>query len=97
MTWAARRQTTRGEDMAYSLLGIFGVSMSLLYGEGGPEAFRRLQEEIVKTSNDLSIFAWLALRDPEAPRFPPSLRLSPSLPTPRTYPLSHRLLSFPRR
>ncbi|KAK7993810.1 acetyltransferase [Apiospora arundinis] len=60
MTWAARRQTTRGEDMAYSLLGIFGVSMSLLYGEGGPEAFRRLQEEIVKTSNDLSIFAWLA-------------------------------------
>lgn len=58
MSWVATRQTTRGEDMAYSLLGIFGVSMSLLYGEGVPAAFRRLQEEIIRTSNDLSIFAW---------------------------------------
>lgn len=45
--------------MAYCLLGIFGVGMTLLYGEGGREAFRRLQEEIIKTSNDLSIFAWI--------------------------------------
>ncbi|KAK7974430.1 hypothetical protein PG989_016278 [Apiospora arundinis] len=58
MSWASRRQTSREEDMSYSLLGIFGVSMNLLYGEGGKEAFRRLQEEIIKTSNDNSIFVW---------------------------------------
>jgi hypothetical protein len=57
MSWAAKRQTTRVEDIAYSLLGIFDVNMPLLYGEG-EKAFGRLQEEIIKKSNDLSIFAW---------------------------------------
>ncbi|KAI0105731.1 HET domain protein [Nemania sp. FL0031] len=57
MSWAARRQTTRLEDMAYCLIGIFEVNMPMLYGEG-PRAFLRLQEEIVKDTNDLSIFAW---------------------------------------
>ncbi|OAP54362.1 hypothetical protein AYL99_11463 [Fonsecaea erecta] len=58
MSWAAGRQTTREEDTAYSLLGIFDVNMPMLYGEGGHKAFKRLQEEIIKTSNDLSIFAF---------------------------------------
>src|SRR5271155_1379265 len=57
MSWAAHRQTTRVEDMAYCLLGIFDVNMPLIYGEG-LKAFRRLQEEIVKRNNDLTIFAW---------------------------------------
>ncbi len=57
MAWAAHRQTTRVEDMAYSLMGIFEVNFSLIYGEG-TKAFRRLQEEIMKRSNDLTIFAW---------------------------------------
>ncbi|KAK4460442.1 ankyrin repeat-containing domain protein [Cladorrhinum samala] len=57
MSWAARRQTTRVEDIAYCLLGIFGVNMPLLYGEG-ERAFIRLQEEIIRTSDDQSIFAW---------------------------------------
>ncbi|EPE10910.1 het domain-containing protein [Ophiostoma piceae UAMH 11346] len=57
MSWAAGRTTTRVEDVAYSLLGIFGVNMPLLYGEGR-NSFRRLQEEIVKHSSDLTIFAW---------------------------------------
>ncbi|KAI0198857.1 heterokaryon incompatibility protein-domain-containing protein [Astrocystis sublimbata] len=57
MAWAAKRETTRTEDAAYCLLGIFGVNLPLLYGEGD-RAFMRLQEEIVKTSNDLSLFAW---------------------------------------
>lgn len=57
MSWAANRKTTRIEDAAYSLLGIFEVNMPLLYGEGA-KAFLRLQEEIVRTSNDQSIFAW---------------------------------------
>ncbi|CAG8975659.1 hypothetical protein HYALB_00012317 [Hymenoscyphus albidus] len=48
MSWAARRTTTRAEDMAYCLLGLFDISMPLLYGEGGQKAFIRLQEEILK-------------------------------------------------
>lgn len=55
MSWASGRVTTREEDIAYCLLGIFDVNMPLLYGEGG-KAFMRLQEEIIKRSNDLSIF-----------------------------------------
>jgi hypothetical protein len=57
MSWASRRQTTRVEDMAYCLLGLFGISMPLLYGEG-EKAFLRLQLEILKNSDDESIFAW---------------------------------------
>lgn len=57
MSWAARRNTTREEDVAYCLLGLFGVSMPMLYGEG-TQAFLRLQEEIIKVSDDQSIFAW---------------------------------------
>jgi hypothetical protein len=57
MSWAAKRQTSRIEDQAYCLLGIFDVNMPLLYGEG-MKAFTRLQEEIIKTSDDQSLFAW---------------------------------------
>jgi hypothetical protein len=57
MSWAARRETTRPEDRAYSLLGLFGITMPLLYGEGS-RAFTRLQEEILKLSDDQSIFAF---------------------------------------
>jgi hypothetical protein len=46
MSWAARRQTKREEDMVYSLLGIFKVYMPLIYGEGRDNAFARLQKEI---------------------------------------------------
>ncbi|KAI1172981.1 HET-domain-containing protein [Nemania sp. FL0916] len=59
MSWAARRQTRRVEDMAYCLLGIFDINMPLLYGEG-TKAFTRLQQEILRSSNDLSLFAWTA-------------------------------------
>ncbi|KAK3897446.1 HET-domain-containing protein [Staphylotrichum tortipilum] len=60
MSWAAARVTTRAEDGAYCLLGLFGVGMPLLYGEGGERAFVRLQEEILRESNDMSLFAWRA-------------------------------------
>ena len=46
MTWAKLRTTTRSEDKAYSLLGIFGVHLPLIYGEGMDSAFRRLRVEI---------------------------------------------------
>lgn len=58
MSWLARRQTKRGEDIAYCMLGLFDVNMPLLYGEGKTKAFFRLQSEILKISNDDSIFAW---------------------------------------
>jgi Heterokaryon incompatibility protein (HET) len=57
MSWASMRHTTREEDMAYCLLGIFDVNMPMIYGEG-QKAFIRLQEEILKKTTDLSIFAW---------------------------------------
>ena len=57
MSWVSRRQTSRPEDMAYCLLGIFDINMPLLYGEGR-KAFLRLELEILKNSDDESIFAW---------------------------------------
>ncbi|KAK3942860.1 heterokaryon incompatibility protein-domain-containing protein [Diplogelasinospora grovesii] len=57
ISWAAGRQTTRQEDEAYCLMGLFNVNMPLLYGEGGRGSMR-LQEEIMKRYDDQSIFAW---------------------------------------
>lgn len=57
MSWASKRETTRVEDEAYSLMGLFGITMPTIYGEGR-KAFRRLQEEIMKQSPDQSLFAW---------------------------------------
>ena len=58
MSWAAYRTTTRPEDCAYSLMGIFNVSMPIIYGEGSERAFMRLQTEIMNGSSDQTIFAW---------------------------------------
>ncbi|KAF3802839.1 Vegetative incompatibility protein HET-E-1 [Colletotrichum gloeosporioides] len=58
MSWAARRVTTRGEDMAYCLFGIFNVSLPIMYGEGASAAFSRLQEAILQRTPDASILAW---------------------------------------
>lgn len=58
MSWAAGRRTTRAEDAAYSLSGLFGVAVSPQYGEGGPRAFMRLQQELLATTEDESLFAW---------------------------------------
>jgi hypothetical protein len=57
-SWAAKRETSRGEDRAYSLMGLFGVNMSMIYGEGEQAAFFRLQKEIFGVYADHSIFAW---------------------------------------
>ena len=57
MSWAAKRTTTRLEDQAYSLMGLFNVNMPMIYGEG-KRAFIRLQEEIMKDSADETLFAW---------------------------------------
>ena len=57
LSWASKRKTSRIEDIAYCLMGLFEINMPLLYGEGS-KAFTRLQHEIVKNSDDESIFAW---------------------------------------
>ncbi|KUJ12213.1 uncharacterized protein LY89DRAFT_700119 [Mollisia scopiformis] len=57
MSWASARRTTRLEDIAYCLMGIFDVNMPLLYGEDS-KAFFRLQEQILNASLDDSILAW---------------------------------------
>ncbi|KAI4863278.1 HET-domain-containing protein [Hypoxylon rubiginosum] len=64
MSWAAKRVTTRPEDTAYCLMGIFSVNMPMLYGEGAEKAFVRLQEEIMKESDDQSLFAWVTSTSP---------------------------------
>jgi hypothetical protein len=58
MSWAADRKTTRKEDIAYCLAGLFGVNMATLYDEDSEKAYKRLQEEIMKDSDDESLFAW---------------------------------------
>jgi hypothetical protein len=57
MSWAANRETTRIEDQAYCLMGLFEVNMPPLYGEGR-NAFIRLQLEILNRTDDETIFAW---------------------------------------
>ena len=48
--WAETRQTTHEEDWAYCLLGIFGIFMPLIYGEGKAHAVRRLKKEITEAT-----------------------------------------------
>ncbi|KAG8817812.1 hypothetical protein FRC17_011084 [Serendipita sp. 399] len=57
MTWASKRKTTRIEDTAYCLIGMFDVNLSIAYGEK-ERAFYRLQVEILQNSDDMSLFDW---------------------------------------
>jgi hypothetical protein len=76
MSWTSSRRTSRVEDLAYCLLGIFDLNMPLIYGEG-EKAFIRLQEEISKQTNDLSLFAWTS-QDSTSQRFRGIMAKSPS-------------------
>ncbi|KAI0412493.1 HET-domain-containing protein [Xylaria grammica] len=49
-SWAGQRQTTKPEDKAYSLLGVFGVFLPLIYGEGQSSSMRRLCKEIQEST-----------------------------------------------
>ncbi|KAF8845519.1 HET-domain-containing protein [Paxillus ammoniavirescens] len=57
MSWASQRTTTKKEDRAYSLMGVFEITMPIIYG-GGENMFVKFQREIMKRSVDQSIFAW---------------------------------------
>ncbi|KAK5676259.1 hypothetical protein LTS10_011071 [Elasticomyces elasticus] len=62
MSWASDRETRDVEDQAYSLMGLFDISLKLIYGEG-EKAFIKLQREIIANSADQSIFCW---REPDS-------------------------------
>ncbi|PNP85105.1 hypothetical protein FNYG_01630 [Fusarium nygamai] len=65
-SWASGRETTVEEDESYSLLGLFGISLPLIYGEGGRQAFNRLQRQLIHVYHDDSVFAWRGSRsDPK--------------------------------
>lgn len=53
LAWTGNRQTTRDEDAAYCLLGIFDVQMPLTYGEGRAKAFKRLKKKILSSTVQL--------------------------------------------
>ncbi|KIJ64867.1 hypothetical protein HYDPIDRAFT_111522 [Hydnomerulius pinastri MD-312] len=58
MQWAAGRETTRGEDAAYCLMGIFNVSMPVAYGEGAERAFFRLIEAMIQMAPNVGTLNW---------------------------------------
>ncbi|KAK1071551.1 hypothetical protein LTR74_003181 [Friedmanniomyces endolithicus] len=60
LAWSAGRETTKREDVYYSLLGMFGVRMSLDYGEGTDEARRRLLGKIAKSDQQPDRAVWTA-------------------------------------
>ena len=70
MSWASKRSTTRVEDEAYCLLGLFDVNMPIIYGEGR-RTFYRLQEELLKKKHpDTTLFAWGNRHDDECAELP---------------------------
>jgi hypothetical protein len=73
MMWASTRTTTRIEDVAYSLIGIFDVTMMIAYGEG-KRAFHRLMEVIVHKCDEWQIFAWAGPSSSDSAAFPDSPR-----------------------
>jgi hypothetical protein len=54
---ASKRQTTRNEDVAYCLFGIFDISLPVICGEG-TRAVRRLLEDILTQSNNVTLLSW---------------------------------------
>jgi hypothetical protein len=92
MYWASKGRTTRREDEAYCLMGLFDVNMPLLYGEGD-KAFMRLQQEIVRITDDQSILAWYCHwdADPDAE----DLIKSCLAPSPRCFAKSGGISLFP--
>ena len=96
LSWASPRNTTRVEDAAYSLMGLFDIHMPTIYGEGR-RAFRRLQEEIMRTSPDHTLFTWgpsFMPRSPTQTIVGPSNRTLSEEPSDNRASLGSRLLAL---
>ncbi|KAI5986700.1 hypothetical protein F5J12DRAFT_728770, partial [Pisolithus orientalis] len=59
LQWASSRRTTRPEDIAYSLFGIFNLHLPVLYGESTEDSLGRLLAEIISRSGDISVLDWV--------------------------------------
>jgi hypothetical protein len=59
LQWASTRVTTLQEDVAYSLFGIFGIHLPVIYGEKLQNALGRLLQEIIARSGDISALEWV--------------------------------------
>jgi len=59
LQWASKRVTTLQEDIAYSLFGVFGVNLPVIYGEKKQNALGRLLQEVVAQSGDISVLDWV--------------------------------------
>ncbi|KAI6137901.1 hypothetical protein BKA82DRAFT_4368711 [Pisolithus tinctorius] len=73
LRWASARSTTRSEDSAYSLFGIFQVHLPVIYGEFAEGALGRLLVEIISRSGDVSVLDWVGEASPFHSCFPASL------------------------
>jgi hypothetical protein len=95
MCWMANRKTTRIEDIAYCMLGLFDVCMPLLYGEG-EKAFYRLQLELLRTLEDDSLLAWSFNDEDEKTRSAAlSSMMGPFATSPACFRLSGDIVPFP--
>ena len=83
LRWASTRRTTRPEDIAYSLFGIFNVRLPILYGESAEYALGRLLAEIITTSGNTSVLLWVGLASSSHSCFPANITSY------RTAPYSH--------
>ncbi|KAI6024599.1 hypothetical protein BKA83DRAFT_4249592, partial [Pisolithus microcarpus] len=82
LQWASSRLTTRPEDIAYSLFGIFNVHLPVLYGESAEHALGRLLTEIVSQSGDISVLDWVGEPSPFHSCFPAHITSYQRLPMP---------------
>ncbi|KAI5990809.1 hypothetical protein EDC04DRAFT_3077686 [Pisolithus marmoratus] len=80
LQWASGRCTTRPEDVAYSLFGIFNLQLSVLYGESAERALGRLLAEIISRSGDISILDWVGEASTFNSYFPANLTPYQTLP-----------------
>ncbi|KAG1870792.1 hypothetical protein F4604DRAFT_849093 [Suillus subluteus] len=71
LRWASRMTTTRIEDIAYSLISRFDVSMPITYGEGQRSCFR-LMEIILEQCKGWEIFVWAGELSPYSSAIPRS-------------------------
>ncbi|KAI5986761.1 hypothetical protein F5J12DRAFT_868177 [Pisolithus orientalis] len=77
MSWAKGRKSSKPEDRVYALMGLFGVNLPIVYGQGETETFMKLQHEIIKKSDDQSILAWRFFTRAPSPRTSSFLADSP--------------------
>ena len=98
LQWASTRCTTRPEDMAYSLLGVFGLHIPVLYGESAENALGRLLAEVISKSGDTSILDWVGQSSVFHSCFPATITpyhtLPLSLPNFTTPPSTHGIRQF---